>query len=245
MFGFLKKKKLPKQLDSDVVDFIRAKYSFNDHLIKYHATEENDWIDFQNNKHSFPEFSRGVLWLCALDIYDEIIRNPSIEPKFRHVPGNLLFLECVLFLFFSIMKLDTEEYLNYYDSVIPGGGFCDFGENVVSLIYEDVRNYFDMPQTETEDFLQDRLELYLYMKGEVTDWRKALCYQFTKVIRSRADMSTNHILNTNVNEYHIAMDHDLQLGIQLISIAEIALNNCIDIMKRTMDGYEEYNPLKD
>ena len=71
--------------DTEIIRKIREKYQLDIYLRRFHATENNDWLDFEYHKHSITDFSSGLVWIFALKIFDNLFQNRNISRKISNV----------------------------------------------------------------------------------------------------------------------------------------------------------------
>ncbi len=160
MFSLFKKKNTGS-LKSIAADTLALKYAKESYLTNVHATESNDWHDFEENGHNHKDFSVGLFFLFGLKTYKSINADKDVLLIINKQESEKLFLECVCFACFSISKLDDEGCLT--DLYGRAGSFykLDGSDDVLNELidlYADTPRLSSIHPQEIVDFWEDRVE---------------------------------------------------------------------------------------
>ena len=243
MFSIFKRRKKEVDFFSLAANSIRSKYSKEEYLKKFHATGNHDWFDFSYNKHDYTEFSRGLFWLCSLEIFDEISAQNNNSKIIDPSKSEMIFFEGIFFSCCAIDKLDNEKCFN--DLYGRRGNFykLDGAELVLDELFDlccDIHELSIIDPQEIVDMWEDRVQFYNQLNGDnVSDLFKAICHLFSLAVRIHGDFTVNNVLEIDVFDPRKMMNYDPMEAVFFQVPAENALLNFIDIARGTMYGYRE------
>lgn len=242
MFSFLRNRE-KKRKESECVSQIRRKFGEEEFLKKFGVINKGSWYEFEESGNRFEDLTLYLFWLCVLDIHDEIIDSKATNFISKNVHEDILLVETAWFTFFALEKLCEQDYFwNYHKPdgfyYIEDGLLKSVGEEIIEILSYRSQEFgfkdFDVEEELEDLYFVRRDSVYALKNREVSDWKKALCYQFTNVLRSHAESSVSKLSTLQVDDHHIALDGDLPLRSALQVIVESSLESCLEVMEKVM-----------
>lgn len=222
LFNFFKSQELKKIPDSVIIKKARNRLRLDQYTEKYKITKDGVRNEFLENDYDFIEFSAGLTWILAVSLLDSLYDDEYIAARLNRISNDILLFDCVCFLSLCPLALYQNDFLeddfeSYYETM--------------SRVDTEIVSLFHIDEKELNDIEQDRIETIFYKSEQAESYFKAICAQFSNVIRSREDIGDNDLSNTNVNEYHIANDSDRYLGLHIQEIVYKHFRTLVNTLK--------------